>query len=655
MASCGRVAVFLRDITFLLVGRTVANHVVAATAAALGASTRWHDGPVESLGGAVVDGDIVVCDQIGDGCGGNYLRAVSNLLGDSRLRRVRVWVSVSAFGIGGPAGGYRGCDLVCAAAGGLLYAVTDARGRLRRLPRDQALRAAGQVAILAALHGLSQNIERAEPVHIDVSAQEAVVFCAMQQDVTHVMHRCNGRSGAGRYTAPTGVFDCTDGLVRIMVLEDHQFARLAEVVGRPDWPRRFPSAAQRRANAQTINTVVRQWAAERSKLDCERLLQANAVPATAVRGIDEFRDCAQARARDCPGPGGFPGLITFAATRAGQVAGRTISGLRVVEATNVLAGPLTGAILAAMGAEVVRLEDDDRLDVYRRTGPYVRGKAGVERSAYFMAANYGKRSVRYGDSELGARALSWGDVLIENVGLQRLARMGLTARPGLPTVSISAFGRTGPQADWRGYAPNIHAFAGLEAALREATGLGVTIRTPFADLCTAVVTATAVAAWRLGGGSGVESIDLAMSEVISEKLTELGDGGPVADLTIQCGDGQLLALEALQAQNGPTADIVAAIRDAAPHHADAAAERLQKAGVPAYPVRAAADLPHDQQLTNRGFFSAAQHPVVGEQHIIGLPWKVVGEPRPGYRRAPLLGEHDAWARKTFKNWPRGND
>src|SRR5260370_40583202 len=79
---------------------------------------------------------------------------------------------------------------------------------------------------------------------------------------------------------------------------------------------------------------------------------------------------------------------------------RGLGGLRILELTHVLAGPIVGSLLGAMGADVVRLEDERRLDIYRRTGPFADGIAGLERGAYFAVANFSKRSVLAGADDI---------------------------------------------------------------------------------------------------------------------------------------------------------------------------------------------------------------------------------------------------------------
>ena len=60
----------------------------------------------------------------------------------------------------------------------------------------------------------------------------------------------------------------------------------------------------------------------------------------------------------------------------------------MLEAGRVLAVPLAGALLGALGAEVTKLEDLARLDMYRRRGPYIDGEPGTERGAYFALMNH---------------------------------------------------------------------------------------------------------------------------------------------------------------------------------------------------------------------------------------------------------------------------
>ncbi|OJZ76040.1 hypothetical protein BRW65_00880 [Mycobacterium paraffinicum] len=624
------------------------------------------------------DADIVICDRVAEVTDDSYLSQVARWV-ENRPGRPGTWVTVSAFGLDGPAGGRPGSDLVCAAAGGMLAALTDGDGRFHQMPGEQALQATGLLAVLAALHGISLSRSDGIAVHLDLSAQEATAFSSVQQELAHILYRCGGAGGAARYSAPAGVFECADGLINIIVIDDHQFARVAEVVGRPEWISLYPTLPDRVANGETINAAVAQWLAARPKVECERLMQGNGVPATAVRTVAEVNTSDQFQERDwqarCvgfdPAVPPLPAVVTRHAAASSpnpEAAGeRSLDDLRVVEVTNVLAGPLSGAILGAMGAKVVRLEDQGRLDVYRRNGPFADGQAGIERAAYFMCANYCKQSVTEGvgeDPEIARLALSWANVLIENVGSSRLARLGtgsvmVGSGAGGMVASISGYGRSGPHADFRGYAPNVHAYAGLTEAIHEAVGSRVYLIGALADYAAAIWVATLAAAWYLGGANDEERVDLSMAEAVAVKLRHLhGEvGRATRDLLVDTADGRTVAISfsegdaervarALGRQDSG-ADIESVVSRAVTEDPDAVMSSLQAAGIAAYFVRLTADVVTDPQLRARQFFLPVEHPVVVPAEIITLPWKVAGSARSGYRPAPLLGADDAGARATF--------
>lgn len=659
---------YLTDVHCLVLGGGAVALTARDTLTSLGADV---------AASAADDADIVICDRVAEGTDESYLSEVARWVEKRPADRPGTWVTVSAFGLDGPAGGLPGSDLVCAAAGGMLAALTDAEGRFHQMPGEQALQATGLLAVLSALHGLSLSRSDGTAVHQDLSAQEATAFSSVQQELAHIMYRCGGAGGAARYSAPAGVFECADGLINIIVIDDHQFARVAEVVGRPDWISLYPTLPDRVANGDSINAVVQNWLAARPKVECERLLQGNGVPATAVRTVAEVNTSDQFQQRDWQNRCGrgdatppLPAVVTSqsaASPSAGAPAQRSLNNLRVVEVTNVLAGPLSGAILGAMGANVARLEDQGRLDVYRRNGPFADGEAGLERAAYFMCANYCKQSIKDGvgeDPELARLALGWADVLIENVGASRLARLGtgtavVGGGAGGMTASISGYGRSGPHADFRGYAPNVHAYAGLTEAIHEAVGSRVYLIGALADYAAAIWVATLAAAWYLGGANDEQRVDLSMAEAVAVKLRHLHHevGKTTRDLLVDSPDGRTVAVSVptgddervarFVGRRAFDADTESLLAQAVSADPDDAVSALQAAGIAAYFVKRTADVVTDPQLRARRFFLSVDHPVVASAEIIALPWKVAGSTRTGYRAAPLLGADDGTAHAVF--------
>jgi crotonobetainyl-CoA:carnitine CoA-transferase CaiB-like acyl-CoA transferase len=682
---------YLAGLRARVVGAGPVVTVAAGVLAALGATVEQaQDGPELSWAGTW---DIVICDRVTGGADDEYLDLVAgSLCGDGPVA-ANCWVTASAFGLSGPARSYRGSELVCAAAGGLLAAVYDADGHVFAIPGQQALQSVGYEAALAALHGVSLSRTRGTPVHLDLSAQEAVAFCTNQQTPSHVLHKCGVGVGAGRYSAPSNPFPCKDGWCQIIVVDNHQFAAFCEAAGVPEWITIFPEVADRVAGAEMIDVVVAEWSSTWAKDELEEYLQARGVSATAVHSAAEVQGSTVFRARhwapsvpEAPGPV-VPALITgVPGDRPPSPGPAVLAGLHVIESSNVLAGPLTGAILGALGAEVVRVEPTGRLDLYRQNGPFAGGIAGIERGAYFQGANHSKGSV----TEEVARAhsegaLAWADAVIENTGRKRLEQHGIAPAPpargrNQVALSISAFGRLGLDYVYRGYAPNVHAAAGLEDAIVGVAGRDITIRTVMADYSSATWAASLVAAWWLGGGQGAFAIDLSMAEVMATRMIGAVPGGPEPDgVIVDLPGGGHLAVTApagaawpaavaaaLDGEPGPaTGTAAAADGEPGPEPVTAAfAEALlrsragqdlvgtvailQAAGVPAYPAPGPEALPADPQLAARGYFVRLDHPVIDGSYLMAVPWTEAGVPRGGwYRRAPLLGEHDAWARRAW--------
>lgn len=128
-----------------------------------------------------------------------------------------------------------------------------------------------------------------------------------------------------------------------------------------------------------------------------------------------------------------------------------LDGVRVVEIGNLIAAPYAGMLLADLGAEVIKVEPPSG-DLSRRIGPFVNGQ-----SRFFMASNRGKRSVvvdtkNSSDQERLLGLVGKTDVLLSNLRLGALERMGLSEdglrqmHPQLIYAVVTAFGSEGPYA-----------------------------------------------------------------------------------------------------------------------------------------------------------------------------------------------------------------
>ncbi|OBH95879.1 carnitine dehydratase [Mycobacterium sp. E2733] len=574
-----------------------------------------------------------------------------------------VVVCVSPFGLDGPRSSQPGGELVAQAAGGMLATIQGSDGVPVPAPGYVALKAAGAVTALSALHGLDRRNTTNASVYVDVSVQEAVAFTAALPECAHVLYSCPGKAGSGRYLAPSGLFACRDGLVRITAVENHQWSGLLAALGHPGWAVGLDERSARIEQADLINQHVAEWAAAHDKEACSALLQANGVPSTPVNTPEEILTSPQFAFRGALSSTWLDGVevavldAPWLATTGG-LSDRSRTGrladLRIVELTHVLAGPIIGALLGGMGARVVRLEDPDRLDIYRRTGPFAEGKPGVERGAYFTVANHSKQSMLIEPARAVvdvAAALADADVVIENVGKSRLARLGVDltslACAGRLAVSVSGFGSSGPMAGYRVYANNVQSYGGLAGLTVGADGSPARLGTVIADPLSSVVAATVIAAWAIGPARDTGAvIDLSMAEVVAATVAEFVAAASIDARLVTGSDahrGVYLAADkrwvAVEfAESGDSLiDELSAMIAAVP--ADDAAERLRAMGVSAAPVQAAEELVADPHLAARGFFPEIAHPDpdIGTARLVGLPWRFTDEGPIPLAPPPALG------------------
>jgi crotonobetainyl-CoA:carnitine CoA-transferase CaiB-like acyl-CoA transferase len=187
-----------------------------------------------------------------------------------------------------------------------------------------------------------------------------------------------------------------------------------------------------------------------------------------------------------------------------------LAGVRVVDVTSSLAGPYCTEILAALGAEVIKVERPDRGDEARAWGPPFHDGASV----MFYAANLSKRSLAL-DVKQGVdvllRLVDTADVFVQSLRPGRAEWLGLAAEtlrarnPKLVTCDIGAFGRAGPLRERPGYDPLLQAFSGLISVTGERDRPGVRVGASIVDQTTGLWAALGiVVALSAGGGRSVD-------------------------------------------------------------------------------------------------------------------------------------------------------
>ena len=184
------------------------------------------------------------------------------------------------------------------------------------------------------------------------------------------------------------------------------------------------------------------------------------------------------------------------------LAGPALAGVRVLDATRVLAGPYCTMVLADLGADVVKVERPEGGDDTRSWGPPYLGDPAAGLSAYFLAVNRNKRSVALDLRSGAGRQLflelaAHSDVVIENFAPGVAERLGLehaalcAAKPDVVHCSITAFGRRAPGP---GYDLVIQGRSGLMSVTGEPDGAPLKVGVALTDVIAGLHAASAILA-----------------------------------------------------------------------------------------------------------------------------------------------------------------
>jgi crotonobetainyl-CoA:carnitine CoA-transferase CaiB-like acyl-CoA transferase len=363
-----------------------------------------------------------------------------------------------------------------------------------------------------------------------------------------------------------------------------------------------------------------------------------------------------------------------------------LDGIRIIDLTAMITGPLATMILADQGAEVIKIEPPGVGDVMRYLGSH---RGGM--SAFYASCNRSKRSIVVNLREDGGRDLvrdlaAGADVFIQNFRPGVIDRLGLGepelrgARPELIYVSLNAFGETGPFAHRPAYD---HVLQGMTGApYVQSPEEPMYMRQAWVDKATAYTAAQAITAAlfaRSRSGSGqhlrLSMLDAGLAFLWPDGFTNqmiLEEEGqtripPIADTYIPAPtkDGWATVVVVTEEQwsrlliavDKPEllADPRFATIDARLSHlnefreeiANAGQEftteefirRLQEADVPCGPVLRLEEVAEFPQLVANGCLEESEHPVMGPIRQPRPPARFADTPSAIRRPAPTLGQH----------------
>ncbi len=211
---------------------------------------------------------------------------------------------------------------------------------------------------------------------------------------------------------------------------------------------------------------------------------------------------------------------------------RPLVGLKVLDLSRVLAGPVCCQLLADLGADVVKVEQPGRGDDTRHWGPPFVSDHGT--SAYFLSANRGKRSLALdlalpAGREVLFDLLRVADVMVENFLPATLKKLGLEPdrlaqlNGRLVSCAISGYGRTGPWADRPGYDLAIQASSGLMSITGPVHGPPSKVGVAMTDVLSGLYAAASVLAglYARDRGSAAMAFDLALADCTLASLVNV--------------------------------------------------------------------------------------------------------------------------------------
>ncbi len=331
-------------------------------------------------------------------------------------------------------------------------------------------------------------------------------------------------------------------------MEQDQWERLVEFMGRPDWTELevFADREGRAENQDLVHQFVQEFVGQWNVLDLYHAAQRHRICVAPVMDYADVAANEHLRARgffatvDHPDTGPVEYLGPPVMTSAGRAPirqpaprlgehdgvvhalearpkptdrnrkpGPPLEGVRVVDLTWVWAGTFGAMNLAHLGAEVIRLESAKRADMYRRLGPFPTDTLpDLDCAGMFNQWSQGKKSVAVdlGDPrgvDVVKEFVGASDVVMQNFGTGVMERLCLgyevlrQVNPRIILASISGYGQSGPHGKYIGYGPSTSPLDGISAVTGYIGGgpeeVGVSMPDPNAGITAALAVVSALA------------------------------------------------------------------------------------------------------------------------------------------------------------------
>lgn len=513
-------------------------------------------------------------------------------------------------------------------------------------------------------------------------------FAAMSSFFSRLLVDAGGAGGVRRMgnqhtlSAPWNVYKASDGWILICTGSNDQWRRLCVLMGQEALAQdaRYLHPQDRVAHVDEVDALVQAWAGARTSRECVSGFAQASIPGGPVATIDlfprepnlEHRQMVQALD---PRPGQEPFYIAASPLWMSRTAGKAsvcvplpgqdaaqvtrllherdeqpahalaqsprtaqpLAGLRIVEIGHYTTAPVAARHLAALGAEVVKVEPPDG-EAARSWAPLQQGQ-----SVFYTVSNSGKQGVtldlstQQGCDEL-RELLTTADVLVENLKPGTLAKRGFApaqlaqAYPRLVICAISGFGADSIYAARPAFDTVVQGMSGLMHLIRSA---GIPLKTGIstADVMGAAMAMVAILGAlqeREHSGRG-QFIDLSMQDIVAWATQTRWNGWQpgAAMQVLHCADGDLLAIGAAPAASSP------------PASREQMAEHIRQAGGRSAPVLAPAEVLASPQTARRRLHFRVTD-ARGQWPALAVPMRLLGTPAQVTGPGPQLGaDNDA--------------
>lgn len=377
---------------------------------------------------------------------------------------------------------------------------------------------------------------------------------------------------------------------------------------------------------------------------------------------------------------------------------KALEGIRILDLTQIYAGPYCSMLFADMGAEVIKIEPPWG-EIIRDNPPLVKqGEGGPHdrsRSGYFLTLNRNKCGITLNLKhpravEIFKELVKIGDVVIENYAPGVMKRLGIDypvlreVNPRIIMCSISGFGQWGPYAERMSFDIIAQAMSGMISVTGHPDSPPTKVGTSLGDVTASLHGAFAIMAalwYRERTGEG-QYIDVSMQEctvailegaiprwtIGQELLTPIGSMNPheCPMAAFRCKDGYIIIATVgdehwqrfCRALNKPewATDpqyktkrqrwekkyiLQEEIEKITAHYTvKEVSEMLDRQRVANSPILNIQQVVDDPHLHARGYFVEVEHPIIGRAKIPGIPFKLSKTPGTVSRPSPLVGEHN---------------